>query len=445
MAPEILYERAHGAEVDVWCLGILLYEMLHGNPPFQGRGFEKMKIELKEKPIQIKNGVDPDIQDLMTELLIFDAKKRIKMKDIVKHRAIQKNLELFKRKITKQDFQLLKDNYYMNSGGKQLVTHDSLYARQLKRESDYKDPNVNQKVFLKNHYQPSYIRNNGFLLNKNTQNLFKKNQTNEIISNQTKINENQAYIHNMTENSNNSKHQNINNVKVFGGDINKKLEQPKPTHLGHFQSKFVKYNKLKEFEVTKYIIPNKLQYQNNNQIVLNDRTYLKKSSSLVNISSNNITKNFNKKFQYNNNTKQNLFINNINNMNQHNAKNQIIIKNSTQENNNNFKKIFSYQNYSKVTNSGKPFNGVYKSKSKNILIDSNKIYKSNNIIRQKSSEANYITPSSNIKQPMSLAEMVKNRNKYVQLPNKNKDIPNLTKNNIINLEVCQNKFKENFK
>ena len=35
MSPEIIYGKRHTNKVDVWCMGILLYEMLHGNPPFK--------------------------------------------------------------------------------------------------------------------------------------------------------------------------------------------------------------------------------------------------------------------------------------------------------------------------------------------------------------------------------------------------------------------------
>ncbi len=34
MAPEILSKRAHDQTVDIWALGVLLYELLHGYPPF---------------------------------------------------------------------------------------------------------------------------------------------------------------------------------------------------------------------------------------------------------------------------------------------------------------------------------------------------------------------------------------------------------------------------
>ena len=34
MAPEMLHNNPHDYRVDIWALGILLYELLHGKAPF---------------------------------------------------------------------------------------------------------------------------------------------------------------------------------------------------------------------------------------------------------------------------------------------------------------------------------------------------------------------------------------------------------------------------
>lgn len=37
MAPEMIEDRPHDVSLDLWCLGILLYELLHGRAPFSGK------------------------------------------------------------------------------------------------------------------------------------------------------------------------------------------------------------------------------------------------------------------------------------------------------------------------------------------------------------------------------------------------------------------------
>lgn len=37
VAPEIIQQKGHNKSVDVWCFGILLYEMIYGVPPFYNK------------------------------------------------------------------------------------------------------------------------------------------------------------------------------------------------------------------------------------------------------------------------------------------------------------------------------------------------------------------------------------------------------------------------
>lgn len=42
MSPEVLFEQGHDYKVDLWAIGILLFELLHGNTPFQANGLESL-------------------------------------------------------------------------------------------------------------------------------------------------------------------------------------------------------------------------------------------------------------------------------------------------------------------------------------------------------------------------------------------------------------------
>ena len=49
LAPEIVDEKEYSEGVDIWCLGILMYEMLYGFPPFHSKEkqetFEKIRTQ----------------------------------------------------------------------------------------------------------------------------------------------------------------------------------------------------------------------------------------------------------------------------------------------------------------------------------------------------------------------------------------------------------------
>jgi serine/threonine protein kinase len=62
---------------DYWCLGILMYEMLIGHPPF----YDSTPFGIYEKilaaDIQFPSHVDPTARDLISSLLTVDVSKRL--------------------------------------------------------------------------------------------------------------------------------------------------------------------------------------------------------------------------------------------------------------------------------------------------------------------------------------------------------------------------------
>ena len=135
MSPEIVNEESHDFGVDIWCLGVLLYEMLHGNPPFHAENLSEIKEEFQNKKIEVDERFDPDTRELISLMLEYDPNKRISISQALNHRALRKNYKHICRKLTQEEYKILTKYYYMNSGGNQLVTHNSTYARQLKRQS----------------------------------------------------------------------------------------------------------------------------------------------------------------------------------------------------------------------------------------------------------------------------------------------------------------------
>lgn len=47
MAPEIVSDQAYNYTIDIWSLGILLYEMLHGYAPFKGKEYKEIASNIK--------------------------------------------------------------------------------------------------------------------------------------------------------------------------------------------------------------------------------------------------------------------------------------------------------------------------------------------------------------------------------------------------------------
>lgn len=52
LAPEMIDETGHNKAVDFWALGVLIYEMIVGIPPFYNKDWNKMFSQIKNKAIK---------------------------------------------------------------------------------------------------------------------------------------------------------------------------------------------------------------------------------------------------------------------------------------------------------------------------------------------------------------------------------------------------------
>lgn len=76
MPPEILGREQQTEKVDIWCLGVLLYEMTHNRTPFNGQNIHTIQFQQKKHSIQFNPGLNPQLRTVIEKCLEFDPKKR---------------------------------------------------------------------------------------------------------------------------------------------------------------------------------------------------------------------------------------------------------------------------------------------------------------------------------------------------------------------------------
>lgn len=89
VAPEILEQKPYGKECDYWSIGVVLYILLSGFPPFYDEDnavlFEKIKSGKYDFGPEIWKKISPEAKELIKNLLIVDPSKRWTCEQLLKH------------------------------------------------------------------------------------------------------------------------------------------------------------------------------------------------------------------------------------------------------------------------------------------------------------------------------------------------------------------------
>lgn len=71
LPPEMIEGKVYTPLVDNWCLGILCYEFLVGQPPFESSSAQETYKRIRSLKYEIPNHVSVLAQDLIRKVLLF--------------------------------------------------------------------------------------------------------------------------------------------------------------------------------------------------------------------------------------------------------------------------------------------------------------------------------------------------------------------------------------
>ena len=83
LAPEIIKEQGHDEKVDIWCIGVLLFELITGNVPFQGNDIDTLKENILHLKISWPKDINVDAKSLIKKILKSDPAARISLEEML--------------------------------------------------------------------------------------------------------------------------------------------------------------------------------------------------------------------------------------------------------------------------------------------------------------------------------------------------------------------------
>ena len=202
LSPEMAKKEGHNEMVDIWAMGVLMFEFLAGYSPFFGSCPKELYNNIKKLKIQWPVDFPPLAKNLITKILKINPSERLSINEILDHAWFTQNPPL-RHVLT---------NYLTNE--KDILKSHLIIEKPENVEDKINDiVNLHKKRKFGTLKRNLAINNNDD--NNNIKNLNPENNKDEIIDNENKENDK---INNNNNNISNNKI--IGNNNIYMGNIN---------------------------------------------------------------------------------------------------------------------------------------------------------------------------------------------------------------------------------
>ncbi|XP_026212918.1 aurora kinase B [Anabas testudineus] len=91
LPPEMIEGHTHSEKVDLWCIGVLCYECLVGNPPFETASHSETYKRITKVDLQFPRCVSDGARDLISKLLRHSPIDRLSLQSVIDHPWVRAN------------------------------------------------------------------------------------------------------------------------------------------------------------------------------------------------------------------------------------------------------------------------------------------------------------------------------------------------------------------
>ena len=184
VSPEVLKKLPYNEKVDIWGIGVLIFELVFGYPPFSSNLNTVRFNNIKEGKINWPENLEDEVlKDLIQKILKVNPKERISLDDIEKHPWLIDTYNKMKEdKLTNDTFinmeisqtQIYKNNL-MNNGISKLFNSNNKFERINSYSELEKDNSLSPKELLNIYkYENNQLRLKILKVEENNKILHKK-------------------------------------------------------------------------------------------------------------------------------------------------------------------------------------------------------------------------------------------------------------------------------